>query len=177
MMWSKLTSLIPADKLIILLLAILSYVGVYFIGRSDGKDIIKGQVAEERIKWEARVAGLQDSFQNIVQTILVTHKRESDIIQEQLDTLKKNPKIIEKYITKKTQCTVPKGFVQLHNLSAKGQKLVDPVGDIDADSKISLTTVGEVTSNNYYSCNKYIKQLEALQEVVKEYQKKQGDLK
>ena len=72
-------------------------------------------------------------------------------------------------------CTIPKGFVELHNTSAKGLSLQEPTDPLGG-TNISLQEVGTTVAINYYQYNKIVAQLKALQEIVIDFQIKQKEL-
>lgn len=68
------------------------------------------------------------------------------------------------YVTKEADaaCTVPVGFVRLHDAAAANLPPGDP-GDADArDSGLALSAVAETVSDNYTACHAVVAQLDAL---------------
>ncbi|WP_010104101.1 hypothetical protein [Verminephrobacter aporrectodeae] len=61
-------------------------------------------------------------------------------------------------------CTVPHGFVRVHDRAAQGNAHAEPTGDPDAaPAGIALSTVAETVVENYTSCRENAEQLSALQ--------------
>ena len=62
-----------------------------------------------------------------------------------------------------TACTIPRGFVRLHDAAAAGE-LPDPAGDSDAPAKgVALSAVARTVADNYQTCYENAEQLRALQ--------------
>lgn len=65
-------------------------------------------------------------------------------------------------------CTVPAGFVRIHDAAAQGTPLDGPAGDPDAAaSGIALSAVAEVTAANYGTCHEYAAQVIGLQDYIR----------
>lgn len=65
-------------------------------------------------------------------------------------------------------CTVPVGFVRLHDAAAAGLPAPEPGGSADAaGSGVALSTVAAVTAGNYGTCHAIANQLTALQAAVR----------
>ena len=155
-------------------------VGLYIKGRSDGVALTEAKVAEEKLKWERVIADNQIKHETQVAMIQSSYTSMVDQYKNEIAKLAENPKVVERYINKyipvNTQCTIPQGFVELHNQSAAGSKLNDNPVNTGTDSKKILTDVGSTVAENYYKCNQVRAQLQALQQIVIQYQKQQKEL-
>lgn len=87
-------------------------------------------------------------------------------------------KEVKTYVTTKadSNCVITNGFVRMLNLSAnadtKGELSADSTGGLnDAPTEIKLSEVASSVSENYGICNLEFKKIEALQNVVREYQR------
>ncbi|MDN4572673.1 hypothetical protein DBB29_03000 [Pandoraea cepalis] len=93
------------------------------------------------------------------------------VVTQYVDRLReirvKGDTIIQKvpvYVTKEADaaCTVPVGFVRLHDAAAANLQPGDP-GDADAgDSGVALSAVAETVADNYTTCHAVVAQLDAL---------------
>ena len=155
-------------------------VGLYMKGRSDGVALTEAKVAEEKLKWERVVADNQIKHETQVAIIQSSYNTMVDQYKNEIAKLAENPKVVERYINRyvpvNTQCTIPQGFVELHNQSAAGAKLNDNPVNTGVDSKKSLSEVGSTVAENYYNCNDIRARLQALQQIVIQYQKQQKEL-
>lgn len=65
-------------------------------------------------------------------------------------------------------CTVPGGFVRLHDAAATGAQLDAGPGDPDAaPSGVALSAVAETVAGNYTACHANAEQLSALQALLR----------
>ena len=155
-------------------------VGLYLKGRSDGVALTEAKVAQEKLKWERIVADNQIKHETQVAMIQASYASMVDQYKNEIAKLAENPKVVERYINRyipvNTQCTIPQGFVELHNQSAAGAKLNDNPVNSGVDSKKSLSEVGSTVAENYYNCNDVRARLQALQQIVIQYQKQQKEL-
>ena len=166
-----------AKYLAIALTVILILFGVYVKGRSDGRNLAEGAFAKERIEWQAKVDQASVKYQEQVQAMTNAYLAESSQYQEQIEWLKKHPRTVRVYIPLKSDATVPKGFVDLHDTAAKGLPLSDvekPTAGDPSDKKLS--DVATTVASNYYQCLDMRAQLVTLQNVIREFQKSQVEL-
>jgi|AntAceMinimDraft_11_1070367.scaffolds.fasta_scaffold14243_5 hypothetical protein len=158
----------------------LGAIGLYLKGRSDGVALTEAKVAEEKLQWERKVADLQSKYREDIITIVTQYDQTVLQYQEEISKLIDNPKVVDRYINRyvpvETQCTIPEGFVELHNKSAEGARLGESPSNASRPSDKTLSQVGQVVAQNYYQCNEIRVRLEALQQVVQKYQKQQEDL-
>lgn len=183
-MFGMLTGNPLAKYLTAALAAVLLLGGVYVKGRWDGSALTEAAVAEERHKWEMEVAENQSEYDAKITALAADYNASKSKYQAEINKLKKRKpgtvvieKIVEVYIPAKTDTIVPKGFVDLHNTAAGGMPLSDkPKADAEQPSGKKLSDVGTTVATNYYQCNAIRSQLESLQAVVAEFQKKQKEL-
>ncbi|HFZ2546513.1 TPA: hypothetical protein ACIJ26_005435 [Pseudomonas aeruginosa] len=72
-------------------------------------------------------------------------------------------------------CTVPAGFVRLHDAAAAGLPPSGSAGAADArPAGIALSAVAETVAGNYTACNGNAEQLKSLLELLRDYQVRTG---
>lgn len=72
-------------------------------------------------------------------------------------------------------CTVPAGFVRLHDAAAASLPAPDPAGAADArPAGVALSTVAATVAGNYTACNGNAEQLKSLLELLRDYQVRTG---
>lgn len=143
--------------------------GIYFFGVNNTNKSWELKVLKEREDARIALEIKQNDF----------NKKEADIAKE-FETYKTlNPKIkykeVIKYVTKTSDdsCVIPYGFWLLHETSIRAIAPTSRPESTDTPTKIKLSTVGEVISDNYNTCQTEMKKLESLQNIVKEFQSKQ----
>lgn len=127
------------------------------------------------VQWNNEIALRQVAHDEAVKQLMANYEAESTALDQEIDRLKSNPKIVYKYVAKDTKCAIPDGFVALHNTSAKGLEMADE-NQSQAVSDKTLSDVASVVADNYYQCNLTAARLKALQKVVTSYQNKQKEL-
>lgn len=66
-------------------------------------------------------------------------------------------------------CTVPVGFVHIHDAAASGNAPTGPAGDPDAPAAgLALSAVAETTAANYATCHATVAQVIGLQALVRQ---------
>lgn len=71
--------------------------------------------------------------------------------------------------TADSACSVPAGFVQLHDAAAIGSAAPGPTGDPDAPAAgIALSAVAETVAGNYASCHATAAQVVGLQQLARQ---------
>lgn len=160
--------------------AISVIVGAYVKGRIDGRSIVTAEYAAEKASWERLIASQQKGHEVVVAEIKADFQSQLDKYQEQITKLQDNPKIVtrivNRYVPVETACTIPQGFVDLHNLSASGSTLEGDPQNASKPTDKTLADVGAVVAENYYQCNAVIAQLNALQQIVNDFQRRQSEL-
>lgn len=72
-------------------------------------------------------------------------------------------------------CTVPAGFVRLHDAAAAGLPPSGSAGAADArPAGVALSTVAETVAGNYTACNGNAEQLKSLLALLRDYQARTG---
>ena len=163
----------------VVVLTIVSVLGVlygtYNYGYKSGINEISQTIASERVVWENKVKETETKFNEYKVTLEAQHKSEVKEYEKQIATLRDNPKIVTKYITKEVQ--VPCTFELLHNRLVDGIPINTMIPDEYSCAKEhSLTDVSNVLITNYSNCRLAMERLEALQKIVKDYQAKQTAL-
>lgn len=71
--------------------------------------------------------------------------------------------------TADSACTVPVGFVHIHDAAASGDARTGPAGDPDAPAAgLTLSAVAETTAANYATCHATAAQVTGLQALVRQ---------
>jgi len=98
-----------------------------------------------------------------VDRVQVIEKRGQTIVKE-----------VPVYVSEESDraCTVPAGFVRLHDAAAEGVPIAPSAGPPDAAaSGIALSAVAGTVAGNYTACHANAEQLEQLQRLLSEYEK------
>ena len=146
-------------------------------------ELTEAKYAKEKLAWQAKINTLQNDFESQINGILTSYNGYVAELQTEIDQLQQDLKVkpkvryIHKYVPVETNCTIPKGFVVLHNTAAQGKPLSDIVKNAIAPSQVSIQDVGSTVAVNYYEYNKLASKMKALQEIVKQFQLKQKQLK
>lgn len=140
--------------------------GIYGAGKLQTEnDVLKKQIA-----LQAEISDLQQKHrQDVEATAKELRSKQAELEQAQ-EKLKAKPQIVTKFVSRETQCKIPKGFVDLHNGSARGV-IPDPVNP-DQPTEITLTQVAETVASNYIIHQQTAAKLEALQQLVRQYQER-----
>ena len=163
----------------IVILTIVSVLGVlygtYNYGYKSGVNEVSQTIVAERVIWEDKVKETETKFNEYKVNLEAQHKTEVKEYEKQIATLRDNPKIVTKYVTKEVQ--VPCTFELLHNRLVDGTPIntMIPAG-YSCPKDHSLTDVSNVLITNYSNCRLAMERLEALQKIVKDYQAKQNAL-
>lgn len=173
--------------LVIALVAVAAGTGLYIKGRADGSALTEAAVAEERRAWEAKVADTQREHDVYVAVLTSDFKKKEEQYQKEINKWenrptgnqsnpqKPDPVIV--YVPQKVDAVIPRGFIDLHDTAALGLPTSDAVRpDAEQPSGIKLSDVGAIVAGNYYQCNTYIDRLNALQDIVADYMKRQKEL-
>lgn len=157
------------------------YNRAYHKGELNGISITEAKYNIEKLKWIDKVSKMQQEHEDTMNGILTSYNGLVAEYEHQIEALKNQDPIIKtryihKYVPVETNCTIPKGFVDLHNTAAKGMPLSEDPKDAAASTNVTLQDVGSTVAINYYQYNKISAQLKALQEVVIQFQTKQKEL-
>lgn len=155
-----------------LLASAVAVVGISFVsyryGYGNGMSEAKTETEKVRAEWVSKIESKQKEFDDYKLSIESKHKIETDSYKRQIKTLRDNPKVITKYITKEVH--VPCGFEILHNRLVDGIPIDRMIPEKYSCSKEhTLTEVSEVIARNYSNCRLAMERLDALQSVAKKY--------
>ncbi|CAQ43917.1 hypothetical protein V3O09_12200 [Stenotrophomonas maltophilia] len=95
-----------------------------------------------------------------VDRVQLVHERGATIVKE-----------VPVYVTATADaaCTVPAGFVHIHDAAASGHPPTGPAGDPDAPAAgVTLSAVAETTAANYATCHATAAQVTGLQALVRQ---------
>lgn len=165
-MFEKLGAKIMAAvvALIVLLgMVIAAGAGVWWLDDRADRAEVKAAKAEEQARGLA--AQLKESRDNVrVVTQFV----------DRVNTIREVGRTIERevpvYVTQQADaaCTIPRGFVQLHDAAAAGVPPAIGAGDPDARAEgVALSTVSATVADNYATCHENAAQLKALQDKLR----------
>lgn len=143
---------------VLLLCAVSFYEGHHYAELQNAKavadavtDAVKRTQAQDQVTHDADVAAA--AAQVKIQTVIQTQIQKVPV-----------------YVTKKANaaCVLPRGFVQLHDDSARGVQSVPPAaGSVDAPSTVQLTDLGSAIAANYGQYQVIAQQLRDLQGWIK----------
>lgn len=173
--------------IVVIVMLALSFAFVYYNnkaynnGYNAGIETTELKYNVEKLKWIGQVSKIQQDHTNTIHGILTSYNGAIADYEAEIDKLKSTDPVVKtryiySYVPVETNCTIPKGFIDLHNTSAKGQPLSNNPVNPGQFSNITLQDVSETVATNYYQYNKIAAQLIALQKVVTEFQDKQKDL-
>ena len=111
--------------------------GVYFVGKSNGKQAVLEQVKQEREEWAKKIVDAQKDVDLQVAKVKAEYILKENTYQNQIKKLK-NSQVITTYIPQTVNFKVPNGFVKLHDTAAKGTELSE--SDNISGSKRTLNT-------------------------------------
>lgn len=97
-----------------------------------------------------------------VDRVQIVHERGATIIKE-----------IPVYVTPAAdaRCTVPAGFVRVHDAAAQNLPIAGPAGDPDAPAAgVTLSGVADTITGNYTACHATTEQVIGLQDYVRSLQ-------
>jgi len=166
---------------LIILLTVFFYNKTYNNGFKAGVETTELKYNVEKLKWIDQVSKLQQEHTNTIHSILTSYNKAIAEYEVEIDKLKSVDPIIKtryihKYVPVETNCTIPKGFIDLHNTAAKGLQLSESPVNPEQATNNTLQDVGATVAINYYQYNKIVLQLKALQKIVIEFQMKQKEL-
>jgi hypothetical protein len=130
-----------------------------------------------QLKWDVAVASQKASMAKhdavaaqVTTKVVTQYVDRVQVVHEKARTIVKEVPI---YVTKAEDaaCTIPVGFVRLHDAAAANVPLSGPAGPTDASpSGIALSTVSETVAVNYEQYHEVVEQLTALQDWVRQQQ-------
>jgi len=154
-------------KFIIAIIAVLGAVyGVYQFGYSSAINV----AAVNEAKLQQQIADLS------IKSDKVTTKIETQYVDKIKYITQIKEKVVTEYVPQfitpqaEIACTIPNGFIRLHNFGAEGIIPTPPIETDGAPSAIKLTDVTGVVTTNYYTCNEIRQQLISLQNWITQQQ-------
>ena len=152
-------------------LGILAY-SVYNKGYDNGVAYVSAINEREHAEWVKKVEDAQTNFNKVQTQLTKDYTEKVRKLEDQVETLKKNPKIITKYITKEQNLSLPYGFVLYHNRLVRNESvaLMIPTETDEAQScDFTLYDLSDTIATNYVRCNECMTKLKILQDTVKNY--------
>lgn len=148
----------------------------YQAGYSSGENSVKTELALQKQEWEARIASAQLEVDSLSRDIQLKYVPEQQKLKNQIATLKKNPKVVTKYVP--TDVKISEGVALWHDRSARGENLGMMFdGDASKESMYSMQNLCNTIAENYTNCNECMLKLKSLQSIVKTYIAQQESLK
>lgn len=177
MILSRIKEITKYSILVILILfgISVSYDYVYEKGIQEGFRQCNVVVEKERNDWKENIRNIQENHNLEITKLTKDYENQIKTLDKNLEELKENPKVIERYI--EVPIEVPDKVILLHDRSAKGESLYTMIPkDYTTKNKHSLKELAEVVNRNYNTCLKDQERLRTLQEVVKDFIRKQEEL-
>lgn len=130
---------------------LVSHAGVYLVGRSHGAEAEKRAEAKRLAKAQKAVAKREKKADAITEKVADKLSEERIRIEYRTRYLTKE---VIRYVPAEADaaCTVPVGFVRLHDAAASGGEAEVPAGaggSVEAPSGVSLSAVAETVVWNY----------------------------
>lgn len=150
----------------------------------EGYDVAEekyiNQYHNERLIWQQNIVALQ-RLVDIEKAKVIEALRNKEVeYVEVIQYIKTKPEVITKYIEKEVIIEVPSGFVELHNKAAanasKEELELGPTLPPSTPSGKTLADAAETITLNYYEYNILRARYQALQDIVREFQIRQGEL-
>jgi hypothetical protein len=158
---------------ILLMLALIAAIGGYVVIQEQRVDS-ETQRADHAQVTIKRLAGELDQAKG-KERVVVRYVDRVQIVRERGATITRE---IPVYVTTQaeSQCTVPVGFVWLHDAAAQGVPVGDPTGDPDAPATdLGLAEVTATVVGNYGVAHELREQVIGLQEYIRVLQAANGD--
>lgn len=140
--------------------------GVYMIGAISNEERWQLRIKEAQVK----IAQLEAKSAEETVRVVTKYVEKVKIIKEKGDVIIKE---VPKYITADddAKCTVPNGFVVLHDSAAKNEVPDSTRGTNETTSGVKLSTIAETVAGNYSACHQNSEQLKSLQEWIRTQEK------
>lgn len=136
----------------------------------------QGVIAKEHVKQQKLVIAAQQAFKEKTDQ----YDKEKLYIAEVYEEYRRtHPAIrtreVKIYVTPEAdaRCTIPVGFIRLHNYAASGgslPKVDNGEQPNDTATKLTLSATGEVVAENYNRCLLEFEKVKALQATIKQFQ-------
>ena len=143
---------------------------LFGLGVATGRNQVTEDWEAAKAKQQARVEAVKTAQAVATVKVVTKYVDRVKVVRERGVTITKEVPV---YVTKEADahCTVPAGFVSLHDAAARGG-VPDPPGGADAaPAGIALSTVAGTVAGNYERCHENAEQLTALQSWINEMKK------
>lgn len=143
---------------------------LFGLGVATGRNQVTEDWEAAKAKQHARVEAVKTAQAVATVEVVTKYVDRVKVVRERGVTITKEVPV---YVTKEADahCTVPAGFVSLHDAAARGG-VPDPPGGADAaTSGIALSAVAGTVAGNYERCHENAEQLTALQSWIREMEK------
>lgn len=177
MILSRIKEIIKYSILVLLILFGISasYDYVYEKGIKEGYRQCNVVVEKERNDWKENIRNIQESHNLEITKLTKDYESQIKTLDKNLEELKENPKVIEKYI--EVPIEIPDKIILLHDRSAKGESLYTMIPkDYTTKNKYNINDLAKKINRNYNICLKDQERLRTLQSVVKDFIEKQNDI-
>lgn len=149
---------------------------LYDYGYNAGASAIQTELVAQRQEWESRIAASQLEVDNLSRSIELNYVPEQKRLKAQISSLKKNPKVVTKYVPVETKIT--EGVRIWHDRAVRGENLSLMIdGDALKESPYTMQDLCSLIAINYNNCNECMLKLKSLQTIVKTYIAEQEALK
>lgn len=140
---------------------------VFAFGYSRGSGHVRAEWNADVAQRQLALADAEARAAKITTKIVTEYVDRVRVIREKGQTIVKEVPV---YVTPKADaaCVVPRGFVRVHDGAARNQPPGAPEAIDDAPAGIALSTVAEITADNYRTYHEVAEQLKALQQWVAE---------
>jgi hypothetical protein len=142
---------------------------VFVFGFSRGATSVRDDWNAANAVQAVKLAEAEARAANATAKVVTEYVDRVRVVREKAKTIVKEVPV---YVTPEADaaCVVPRGFVRVHD-GAASNEVPGPAADSDADpSGVALSTVAEITAENYGTYHEVAEQLKALQKWVAEQQ-------
>lgn len=142
---------------------------LFGLGVAAGRHQVTEDWEAAKAKQQARVEAVKTAQAVATVEVVTKYVDRVKVVRERGVTITKEVPV---YVTKEADahCTVPAGFVSLHDAAARGGVPEPPGGSDAAPSGIALSAVAGTVADNYGRCHEVAAQLEGLQGWVRAQQ-------
>lgn len=142
----------------------------YHFGTTTQENADNAKINAEKLASERAIAAANDRRYNAVADLVVNQAKSDELHAQQLAEARANVQVVTRviqskvieYVTPKADaaCTIPVGFVLLHDAAARGEATDSALaaaaanaGGVDNPSGIALSTVERTVAENYGACS------------------------
>lgn len=162
--------MIPYFKLIVGAITVGAIASVGWGIFTAGKLKVENELLKTRIALQGQIASIQDQHRaDVIITEKALAEKQSQL-EDARSQLRVKPRVVTKFVPVETQCMIPKGFVDLHNGAAEGS--IPTTINPEQPTTVTLTDVAETVATNYIIHEQTAARLEALQQIVRQYQER-----